>query len=165
MPYIIFLIFLAFATAIAVTSDQLNFDLYLPILALAILLGQISIFCFTSGATLLKGGNKRTGSKNIHYGISLSLVVLTSIYYLYSSVLDPKLNNITAIYIFGSWFAITSFDACFKFVKVGLLNSKSDSHNVVKATRVVSAVTLILCLVSCFLFFQFFLNIDLKIDL
>lgn len=164
MPYFIFLIFLAFATAVTVTSQQLDFDLYLPVMGLSILIGQIAIFCFTSGAVLLNSCEKKSGMKIIHYGISFSLIVITSIYYLYNS-LDPKYYKINALYIIGTWFSITTFDAVFKFIRIGLLNINSDKESVVKSTRFISAFTLILCLFGGYILFTYFLNIDLKINL
>lgn len=165
MPYIIFLIFLAFATAVAILSQQLSLNLYLPVLALSIIVGQVTIFCFTTGAVMILSEEKRSGVRLVHYGISLGLIAITSAYFLFSSVVDVKVHDITVMYILGTLFCITSFDAVFKFVKVGILNINSSCPVVVQSTRMVSMITIMVGLLVTYLVCKYFLNVDLKINL
>lgn len=161
MPYLIYLIFLAFATAVIMVKQAYVLNIHLLCMGIIVIIGQIAIFCFINAAINFNSEKQhRNAIKTLHYGATFSLIVCTTLVYLYKNVLHRQEYLTTAIYFLGTWFAITLFDSIFKFFKVGILNSKKESVELVHATRKVTMVTLAVCMFGYYLFSKYVLNID-----
>lgn len=161
MPYLIYLMFLAFATAVILVKKTYGLNIHLLCMGVIVIVGQLAIFCFINAAINYNNEKQhRNAVKTLHYGTSFSLIVCTTLVYLYKYVLHRQEYLTMAIYFLGTWFAITLFDSIFKFIKVGILNSKKESVEVVHATRKVTMVALAACMLGYYLFSKYALNIN-----
>ena len=132
MPYLIYLMFLAFASAVILVKKAYGLNIQLFAMGIVVIIGQLAIFCFINAAININNEKQhRNAVKTLHYGASFSLIVVTTQVYLYKYVLHKQEYLTMAIYFLGTWFAITLLDSVFKLIKVGIFNSKKDSAEVI----------------------------------
>lgn len=161
MPYLIYLMFLAIASAVILVKKAYGLNIQLFAMGIVVIIGQLAIFCFINAAININNEKQhRNAVKTLHYGASFSLIVVTTQVYLYKYVLHKQEYLTMAIYFLGTWFAITLLDSVFKLIKVGIFNSKKDSAEVVNSTRKVTVITLAICMFGYYLFSKYALNIN-----